>query len=172
MSSYQYRDPHVKDKTVSRRSYLSHGNPHTWKRQSLYRDWTQGFHTYSLVVHNNLRSPDRLLWYVDLWHILIIFRIPRQPLIVPLLGEEQKDTAMLYLVDLKLCTPISPVVLNSFGETWNHIFIYYNMYIIFSIILNTSMTPGVLSQQVKGDRNMLILHSQYQGCWWHVEDIS
>ena len=31
MSSYQYRDPSVKDKTVSRPSYLLHGNPHTWK---------------------------------------------------------------------------------------------------------------------------------------------
>ena len=29
--SYQYRDPHVKDKTVSRPSYLYHGNPHTRK---------------------------------------------------------------------------------------------------------------------------------------------
>ena len=38
MSSYQYRDPHVKDKTVSRPSYLKHGNPHTWKRWSLYWD--------------------------------------------------------------------------------------------------------------------------------------
>ena len=27
MSSYQYRNPHVKDKTVSRPSYLLHGNP-------------------------------------------------------------------------------------------------------------------------------------------------
>ena len=32
--SFQYRDPHVKDKTVSRPSYLKHGNPHTWERQS------------------------------------------------------------------------------------------------------------------------------------------
>ena len=31
MQSYQYRDPYVKDKTVSRPSYLLHGNPHTWK---------------------------------------------------------------------------------------------------------------------------------------------
>ena len=29
MSSYQYRDPHVKDKTVLRLCYLLHGNPHT-----------------------------------------------------------------------------------------------------------------------------------------------
>ena len=41
MSSYQYRDPHVKDKTVSRPSYLQHGNPHTWERRSLYWDGTQ-----------------------------------------------------------------------------------------------------------------------------------
>ena len=38
MSSYQYRYPHVKDKTASRPSYLKHGNPHTWERRSLYRD--------------------------------------------------------------------------------------------------------------------------------------
>ena len=38
MPSYQYRDPHVEDKTVSRPSYLEHGNPHTWKRRSLYWD--------------------------------------------------------------------------------------------------------------------------------------
>ena len=38
MSSYQYRDPHVKDKMVSRPSYFWHGNPHTWKRRSLYWD--------------------------------------------------------------------------------------------------------------------------------------
>ena len=31
MSSYQYRDPYVKDKMVSLQSYLQHGNPHTWK---------------------------------------------------------------------------------------------------------------------------------------------
>ena len=31
MPSYQYRDPHVKDKTVSWPSYLYHGNPHTPK---------------------------------------------------------------------------------------------------------------------------------------------
>ena len=40
MSSYQYGDPHVKDKTVVRPSYLKHGNPHTWERRSLYWDRT------------------------------------------------------------------------------------------------------------------------------------
>ena len=35
MWSYQYRDPHVKDTTVLRSSYLSHGNPHTCERQRL-----------------------------------------------------------------------------------------------------------------------------------------
>ena len=29
MQSYQYKDPHVKDKTVSQPSYLWHGNPNT-----------------------------------------------------------------------------------------------------------------------------------------------
>ena len=41
MSSYQYRDSHVKDKTVSRPSYLLHGNPHTLERRSLYWDRAQ-----------------------------------------------------------------------------------------------------------------------------------
>ena len=41
MSSYQYRDPHVKDKTVLRPSYLYHGNPHIWERRSLYWDGAQ-----------------------------------------------------------------------------------------------------------------------------------
>ena len=41
MSSYQYTDPHVKDKTVSRPSYLYHGNHHTWERRSLYWDGAQ-----------------------------------------------------------------------------------------------------------------------------------
>ena len=31
MFSYQYRDSHLKDKTVSRPSYLYNANPHTWK---------------------------------------------------------------------------------------------------------------------------------------------
>ena len=31
MPSYQYRDSHDKDKTVSRPSYLYHKNHHTWK---------------------------------------------------------------------------------------------------------------------------------------------
>ena len=31
MPSYQFRDPDNKDKTVSRPSYLNHGNSHTWK---------------------------------------------------------------------------------------------------------------------------------------------
>ena len=38
MSFYKYRDSHVKDKTVSRPSYLKRGNPHTWERRSLYWD--------------------------------------------------------------------------------------------------------------------------------------
>ena len=41
MLSYQYRDPHVKDKTVSPPSYLQHRNQPTWERQSLYWDGAQ-----------------------------------------------------------------------------------------------------------------------------------
>ena len=39
--SYQKKDSHVKDKTVSRPSYLWHGNPHTLKRRTLYWDGAQ-----------------------------------------------------------------------------------------------------------------------------------
>ena len=38
MSSYRYRDSYVKDKTVSRPSYLQHGNPHISERQTWYWD--------------------------------------------------------------------------------------------------------------------------------------
>ena len=41
MSSYQYKNSHAKDKTVSRPSYLKHGNPHTRERRSLYWDRVQ-----------------------------------------------------------------------------------------------------------------------------------
>ena len=34
-----YRDPHVKDKTVSRPSYLEHGDPHTRERRSFILRW-------------------------------------------------------------------------------------------------------------------------------------
>ena len=44
MSSYQYRHPHLKDKTVSRPSYLKHGNPHTW--ESLYTETGPWSRTY------------------------------------------------------------------------------------------------------------------------------
>ena len=38
MPSYQYRDSHVKDKTVSPTVLSLTWDPHTWKRQSLYWD--------------------------------------------------------------------------------------------------------------------------------------
>ena len=41
MSSYQYKNSHAKDKTVSWPSYLKHGNLHTWERRSLYWDRVQ-----------------------------------------------------------------------------------------------------------------------------------
>ena len=50
MSSKQFRDPHVKDKTVSRPSYLQHGNPHTWERRSLY--WDGSSAAMVLILHH------------------------------------------------------------------------------------------------------------------------
>ena len=43
MLSYQYMESHVKDKT-----YLYHGNPHTWERRSFYWDRAQNL---SLFTH-------------------------------------------------------------------------------------------------------------------------
>ena len=53
MSSYQYRDSHVKDKTVSRPSYLLHGNPHTLERRSLYWDGAQDFQELLTIKHEH-----------------------------------------------------------------------------------------------------------------------
>ena len=52
--SYQYRDPHVKEKTVSRPSYLQHGNPHTWERRSLYWDGALNV-ILSLITDNSFK---------------------------------------------------------------------------------------------------------------------
>ena len=69
MSSYQYRDPHVKDKTVSLPSYLWHGNPHTWRRRSLYwiraqvveicpaRSPIPGIHLNIALISKTLETP-------------------------------------------------------------------------------------------------------------------
>ena len=46
--SYQYRDPHLKDKTISRPSYLKHGNAYTWERWSFYWDGAQVIHMRKL----------------------------------------------------------------------------------------------------------------------------
>ena len=69
-SPYQYRDPNVKDKTVSWPSYLKHGNPHTRKRRSLYWDGNQILlwprHQTSLIVSMLIfqvcPSPAELPW--------------------------------------------------------------------------------------------------------------
>ena len=45
MSSYQYRDPHVEDKMVSRPSYLNHGNP-------IHGTYWYGALVVLLVYHN------------------------------------------------------------------------------------------------------------------------
>ena len=60
MSSYHCRDPHVKDKTVSRPSYLQHGNPYTWERRSLYWDGAQVPDLQ--ISHSNLT---RMIGYQD-----------------------------------------------------------------------------------------------------------
>ena len=76
MSSYQYRDHHVKDKTVSRPSYLWHGNPHTRKTVFILRQALVAFDIqmsssdfnnlsmigYRLSTSNNGRQGNRLFW--------------------------------------------------------------------------------------------------------------
>ena len=61
MSSYQYRDPHVKDKTVSRPSYLSHGDPDTRERRSLY--WEGGLDLNRAILECTLS-----LGTISQWH--------------------------------------------------------------------------------------------------------
>ena len=58
VSSYQHRDPYVKDKTVSWPSYLEHGNPHTWERQSLYWEVAQVKSLVTSTVGNNPTVQD------------------------------------------------------------------------------------------------------------------
>ena len=57
MLSYPYRDPHVKDKTVSRPSYLQHGDSHTWKRRSLYLDGAQNSVANTMEFYHYCSSP-------------------------------------------------------------------------------------------------------------------
>ena len=63
MSSYEYRDPHVKDKTVSRLSYFSHGNPESGK-DGLYIETRSWLHKSVMILHN---AFDRILarWHDD-----------------------------------------------------------------------------------------------------------
>ena len=49
MQSYQYRNSHYKDKTVSWLSYIYNGNIHTWKH-SLY--WNRSRFHYNMVQYN------------------------------------------------------------------------------------------------------------------------
>ena len=66
-SSYQYRDPHVKYKTVLWPSDLQHGNPHTWERWSLY--WAGALvTTFSVVIwaNDNLLSLGSWIFRIKL----------------------------------------------------------------------------------------------------------
>ena len=75
-------DPHVKDWTVSRPSYLYHGNLHTRERRSLYWDGALEFSCYTVYgmdtgshPFNNLEAVGRpwIQWCVCWsYHILII----------------------------------------------------------------------------------------------------
>ena len=48
---YRYKNPHVKDKSVSRPSYLYYENPHTWEWRSLYWDGCQmAYYLHGLAI--------------------------------------------------------------------------------------------------------------------------
>ena len=59
MSSYHYRDPHVKDETVSWPSYLKHKNSNTWERRSLYwfLYWGGALASCSKEINGGLAQP-------------------------------------------------------------------------------------------------------------------
>ena len=74
MPSYQFRDPHDKDKTVSRPSYLYHGYSHTWKDSLFYIEMGSRWLSLSSSVHALwwLLMPwwyQQLLWSCN-WGIL------------------------------------------------------------------------------------------------------
>ena len=67
MSSYQYRDSHVKYKTVSRPSYLQHGNPHTWERY-----WDGALEPLSIIdtkLHGSKTFSNITKCYHYLWEV-------------------------------------------------------------------------------------------------------
>ena len=59
---YQYRDPHVEDKTVSQPNFLSLGNPHIWERWSWY--WNSAQYPYLIPCEWQQRPFSR---EPDLW---------------------------------------------------------------------------------------------------------
>ena len=62
MSSYQYRDYHVRDKTVSRPTYLYHGNLHIWN-DGLFWHGSRSF------FHNERQGPctQQSHWHCFWW---------------------------------------------------------------------------------------------------------
>ena len=83
MLSYQYRDPHVKDKTVLRPSYILHGNPiprkdglyiETWPNIQASLGWllvtlrctpvAMELHTYQ-VMKEKIRIREKPIFFVD-----------------------------------------------------------------------------------------------------------
>ena len=66
MSSYQYRNPNVKDKTVSRPPYLEHGNPHTWERRSLYWDRAQSPSIFIFMEKDLCLACHLILWRISI----------------------------------------------------------------------------------------------------------
>ena len=74
MSSCQYRDPHVKDRTVLRPSYLWHGNTHTWERRSLYWDGPQGFTEVRSCAIKSVCAP-KLMYSRPLTQVHTLFSV-------------------------------------------------------------------------------------------------
>ena len=65
MSSYQHRDPHIKDKKVFRQ-----GNPHTWARRSLYWDGVlvlviKHYNQASNISRTTDRRSSNYIWVIN-----------------------------------------------------------------------------------------------------------
>ena len=63
MLSYQYSDPHVKDKTVTTLTWESH----TWERWSLYWDEAQDMSNYAmdlLLPRSSSQNPSVKIWCI------------------------------------------------------------------------------------------------------------
>ena len=111
MSSYQYRDPHVKDKTVSRPSYLLHWNPipgkdglyfeaGPWYPTSMYKHSLWGYCSILSILFSNINTVH---WQVRVlycgYSCFSVFRL-HFGYIVPIRFLNNISVLMLYSLSL------------------------------------------------------------------------